>query len=151
MPSIFERAVHEIISGSLVGNANSATLVLGETPVVSFYSGELVIRYFIPYLYESDFGLNPASVFTEYGGELESWQAWDFIFKRYTVNPRSEVTGLRSDGIEAELFLKELDMVETMGIYAYESVEGIKPLAQLIGLQYAEDIEIPPRLIQYLD
>lgn len=151
MPSIFERAVHEIISGSLVGNANSATLVLGATSDDSFYSGELIIRYFISYLYESDFGLNPASVFTEYGGELNGWQAWDFIFKRYTVNPRSDVTGLRSDGVEVELFLKELDMVETVRIYAYDSVESVKPLAQLVGLKNVDDIYIPPRLAQYLD
>ena len=149
MKTIFQQAVHEITVGSLVGDTTSATLVLGDIPETAFYSGNMVIRYFIPYLYESDFGINPASVFTEYGGELLGWQAWDFMFKRYTVNPRSDVTGLRSDGVEAELFLKELDMVEPVRIYAYADIHSAEPLAYLTDFM-ANTAEIPPRLKQYL-
>lgn len=150
MQTIFQQAVHETVTGCLVGNSTTTTLILGETPDEAFYSGELVIRYFIPYLYESDFSLSPASVFTEYGGELMGWQAWDFMFKRYAVNPRSDVTGLRSDGVEVELFLKELDMAETVQIYAYADVHSVEPLARLTELRVTADAEIPPRLVQYL-
>ncbi len=150
MQSIFQRAVHETVIGGLVGNPNSATLVLGEIPDEVFYEGEIVLRFFIAYLYESDFGLNPASVFTEYGGELTGWQAWDFMFKRYTVNPRSDVTGLRSDGVETELFLKELDMVETVHIYADPDLHSHEPLARITAFSAVDAVEIPPRLAQIL-
>lgn len=150
MQSIFQRAVHEIVTGSLVGDPNEATLFLGEIPEEAYYDGEIILRFFIAYLYESDFGLNPASVFTEYGGELTGWQAWDFMFKRYAVNPRSDVTGLRSDGVEAELFLKELDMVEPAYIYAYSNLHSSEPLGRITEFSALDDSELPPRLGQIL-
>lgn len=151
LTQILHAAAYESTWGYLRGSSSAAclTLALPNTPQAASY----ILRYMVNYLFESDYYLNPAYLLGEYGGELTGWRAWDFMFKRYHLNPRSEVTGLRSDGKKGQLLLKELDMVAPIAIFAYDGLEALHPLAQITQLEIPEAFPselIPPRLAQYL-
>ncbi len=156
MEDLLEHAVHEIISGVLSDNADgkTSTLYIGENMTGNGKlrtSGLIVLRFCIPLLYESHLALNPAYLLGERGGELYGWKAWDFTFKRYEMYPRSELTGLRTDGVEDVLFLKTLDIAAPVRIFAYPSVAARVPLSCVTKLVVKDElVELPERLLEYL-
>lgn len=156
MEDLLKHAVHEVVPGVLQNNEDgkTATLYVGENLTGNGKprtSGLFVLRFCIPLLYESHLALNPAYLLGERGGELYGWKAWDFARTRYELYPRSELTGLRTDGVEDVLFLKTLDVAASVRIFAYPSAAAMMPLIQVSSLVVKdESIELSARLLKCL-
>jgi hypothetical protein len=156
MEELLQKAVHEIVPGILLDedDRKASTLLVGTSSSGNGSpraSGLLVLRFCIPLLYEAHLALNPAYLLGERGGELSGWKAWDFTYKRYELYPRSELTGLRTDGVKDVVFLKTLDVAAPVRVFAYPSVAATLPLSRVTRLVVKDDsIELPERLVQYL-
>lgn len=156
MEDLLEHAVHEVVPGVLSDNEDgkTSTLYVGENLTGNGKprtSGLIVLRFCIPLLYESHLALNPAYLLGERGGELYGWKAWDFTYKRYELYPRSELTGMRTDGVEDVLFLKTLDIAAPVRIFAYPSVAATLPLSRVTRLVMKDEtVELSERLLEYL-
>jgi hypothetical protein len=157
MNDLLQQGVQEQVTGMLLGQrGGAATLVIGEQSFSSngnlLANGLLTLRYAIPYLGKSHLSIIPAHLIAERGGELNGWQAWDFIYQRFELHPRAEVFGVRSDGTTDQCFLRILDIGEPIRIYAYEHAHSAHPLAQVTKVIAAETDRagIPERLSLYL-
>ncbi|NDJ85353.1 MAG: hypothetical protein GYB66_05670 [Chloroflexi bacterium] len=109
-------------------------------------SGMVVLRYAIPYLGPAQHAVVPAVFVSERGLILKYWQVWRFITRNYQLYPRAEVLGLRSDGEEVQVFMRELDFGAIPRVLAYERVEDRIPLAEVNQL-IVEDPQAAPELL----
>lgn len=114
------------------------------------HSGELIIRYAIPYLGKPHLAIVPGLVALDYGDMLTGEEAWDFLRHRSNLYPRADVIGYRNDGMDDMIVVKFLDMVEQVMVLAYANDEATKPIAVVQALISTDRDLVPARLLEYL-
>ncbi len=154
MPTIPEpELVGDTLVGSLLKLAGDIILALGTLPptlppaVVWRAQGELTIRYGLEYL-QREAVIVPGLFAAEYGGMLVGREAWDYAMRHSNLHPRADILGLRSDGQEDQVMLRELDFGRPVAVLAYETPQARLPLARLAAYWLGAE---PPRLPDLLE
>ncbi len=157
MPQIPEpELIGDILSGSLIGQDDAVILLLGAAPVAAGEqvlrpAGPLVVRYAIPYLHQRT-AIVPGLFASEYGEFLVGRQAWNYAQRNFTIHPRSDLVGLRPDGVQDQIMLRDLDFGRDVEVYAYESPDSREPVARLAAYRIGPGApeSLPDLLVKYL-
>ena len=112
--------------------------------------GELVLRYGITYLGKPYRSIVPELVIADYGELLSGEDAWSFLMERSHLYPRADVCGIRNDGEEDMLVLKQLDFDYPYDVFVYRRAEDRQPLGKLSALIASDRSHLPQRLLKHL-
>ena len=112
--------------------------------------GELTIRYGITYFGKPQMSIVPDLVVADYGELLKGEAAWEFLMKSAHLYPRADVCGLRNDGVEDMVAVKQLDFDYPYDVFVYRQLEDEQPFAALSALIDADSASYPKRLLQRL-
>jgi hypothetical protein len=112
------------------------------------HQGDVTLRYGIEIL-QSRYLLIPGYFETENGAVKTGRAAWDFIWAKFQLYPRADVVGIRSDGKEAHLLMRNLDFGEGPKVLAYSSEESQTMLGVVTKLLLPPEAELPELLAQY--
>jgi hypothetical protein len=113
-------------------------------------SGQLIVRYGIPYLGKPQFSIVPGLLVLDYGDILTGEEAWTFLLKKSNAHPRADVVGYRSDGHEDMVMVRSLDMALTPHVLVYTDDHAAAPAYFPKALIAPTDAELPTYLAQYL-
>jgi hypothetical protein len=140
------------VTGAVWQDGEDVSLVLGKIdhkPAGQLIAeGGLVLRYAVPMLGPTELSVVPAWFVSERGVVLRGWKAWDIIAERYQLYPRAEIFGLRSDGEQVQLFMRELDFGAKLRLLVYTDGSDRLPLAHIKRLILGEDATPPALLYQ---
>lgn len=147
--AIPERApVCDVFTGVLVqasGGFALSTLPQSGGEVVA--GGDFEIRYGVCFLGKPEQYIVPELVVMDYGDMLTGEDAWNFLWHRSNLHPRSEVVGPREDGREDIVFFRSLDLSLPPRVLVYERETLLAKAAALIATETAG---LPPRLLEFL-
>ena len=156
MPSIPEpELVGDVLTGSLCQGETGVILLVGAAPLplerLLRPAGTLVIRYALPYLYEP-VAIVPGLFASEYGEFLVGRAAWDYAQRHFTLHPRADLVGLRTDGQRDQVMIRALDFGCEVEVYAYAGPDDVLPLARLVAFwaDPALSEALPDMLRRYL-
>jgi len=108
-----------------------------------------VLRYGIRYLGKPKLSVVPGLVAIDYGTFLNGEEAWDFLIRRSNLYPRAEVFGYRNDGVDEQVFVRQLDLALTPETLVYADEGATVPLARPLAY-IGPEAAAPPRLLEYL-
>ncbi|MBI5670436.1 MAG: hypothetical protein HZC41_20785 [Chloroflexi bacterium] len=147
--TIPERApVSDPFSGVVAQAGEACALALTAPPGAAIVaSGTFVLRYGVRFLGKLEQYIVPGLVVLDYGDMLAGEEAWNFLWHRSNLYPRSEVVGLREDGQEDVVFFRNLDLSIPPRVLVYD---GDTLLAQVSALIAADTAGLPPRLVEFL-
>ena len=152
MPAIPERQPIADSFGGVVLQVDEA-FTLAPAPLtgaVQVASGDLVIRYAVPYLGKPHFSIVPGLIALDHGEMLTGEAAWDFLLHHSNLYPRADVIGYRNDGADEMIVVKLLDLAEPVQVLAYPDAAATRPVARIAALIAADTTGLPPRLLEYL-
>lgn len=110
----------------------------------------LTLRYALAYL-QRELCIVPGLFAAEYGAMLVGREAWDYTMQHSNLHPRADVLGLRCDGKEDQVMLRELDFGRGVTVLAYAAEDARLPLTALDAFwAEAHDTELPELLVAYL-
>ena len=113
-------------------------------------NGPLVLRYGLAYL-QRELCIVPGLFAAEYGAILVGREAWDYTLQHSNLHPRADVLGLRCDGQNDQVMLRELDFGRSITVLAYETEDARLPLATLEACWIAApSTDLPELLVAYL-
>jgi hypothetical protein len=112
--------------------------------------GQFVVRYGLPILGKHWLSIVPGLVAVDYGTFLTGEEAWEFLQKKSNLYPRSEVFGYRDNGVEDQMFLRQLDIALPPQVLLYADVNATTPLAKPAAWIGAPDEALPLRMRAYL-
>ena len=148
--------VGEAIDCAIFDLPGGKTLVVGSVPPAlssdqPILHGALVIRYAIPFQQPPTEAIVPGLFAAEKGGMLVGREAWDYIQAHFQMHPRADVVGLRPNGAQAQVFLRELDFGAPVRVLVYESSAATIPRAEVTALVIGDSAPpLPDLLAQYL-
>lgn len=128
--------------------------LLAPAPIAGFpslYQGNFIIRYAVVYLGKPHYSIVPDLLALDYGEFLTGEEAWDFLINKSNLYPRADVLGYRNDGLDTQVFVKELDLVWDFDVLIYENEQATKPLAKVAALIATKTDNLPERLLDYLE
>jgi hypothetical protein len=147
--------VGDTLTASLYALDAGVALVLGTPPPLPPEAllrrpGPLTIRYALPYL-QREAAIVPGLFASEYGAMLVGREAWDYAMNHYVLHPRADILGLRSDGQQDQVMLRDLDFGREVVVLAYDSPDARVPLAQLAAYWTGPDAPpLPDLLVEHL-
>ena len=156
MPIPSPEQVGESLDGAIYDLPRGTALVIGAVPPAlaarqPVAMGALTVRYAMPFIVPTTEAVIPGLFAAEKGGILVGREAWDFIQGHFQVHPRADVIGLRPDGQQAQVFLRELDFGAPVRVLAYDSPDATRPCAELSALVIGVGAPaVPDLLAQYL-
>lgn len=132
----------------LDGQALLSSAELADGAVIA--RGELAIRYGITYFGKPHVSIVPDLVVADYGELLKGEAAWEFLMTSAHLYPRADVCGLRNDGVDDMVAVKQLDFDYPYDIFVYRRLEDEQPFAALAALVDADSASYPERLLSRL-
>ena len=112
--------------------------------------GEFVVRYGITCLGKPQLSIVPDLVVADYGEMLVGEEAWQFLMDSGHLYPRADVCGLRNDGEDDMLTLKQLDFDYPYDVFAYHEAADPQPFSRLSALIGIDHADTPKRLLKHL-
>ncbi len=112
--------------------------------------GDLIGRYGITYLGKPHLSIVPDLVVADYGELIYGEAAWHFLMTLGHLYPRADVCGLRNDGQDEMLVLKQLDFDYPYDVFVYKETTDRQPIARLTGLIAVDLTNFPGRLVKHL-
>ena len=112
--------------------------------------GEIIVRYGITYLGKPQLSIVPDLVVADYGEMLVGEEAWQFLMDSGHLYPRADVCGLRNDGEDDMLVLKQLDFDYPYDVFAYREAADRQPIARLSAVIANDDADMTERLLKHL-
>jgi hypothetical protein len=145
------RPIGDLFEGIVLNAQGAHLLALDPQPDAEvMHAGTLIIRYGIRYLGKAHLSIVPGLVALDYGDVLNGEPAWDFLIRRSNLYPRAEVFGLRSDGRDDMVVVKNLDLALPPEVLAFAREDDTNPLARPIAL-IGEDVSAAaPRIRAHL-
>ncbi|GAB4570635.1 MAG: hypothetical protein Kow0077_05210 [Anaerolineae bacterium] len=111
--------------------------------------GPLVVRYALPYL-QRELAIIPGLFASEYGAILVGQEAWDYALKHANLHPRADLLGIRTDGVEDQVMIREIDFGRGVEVWAFADETATSPITQLDVLCCNAESALPPLLAEYL-
>jgi hypothetical protein len=125
---VVEGAVYALPSGESALVVGAPPHALAESaPVIA---GALTLRYGIPFHAPSADVIVPGLFVSERGQAVAGRAAWDLMTQKYQLYPRADVVGVRLNGREANVFMRDLDWGAPVRVLAYRGPEDMLPAAQ---------------------
>ncbi|MCL4248224.1 MAG: hypothetical protein KJ065_08770 [Anaerolineae bacterium] len=141
--------VGDAFTGALMRREEGDLLCAPDVDAVAETHTSFVLRYGIRYLGKPALSIVPGLVAVDYGTFLNGDDAWEFLTRRSNLYPRAEVFGYRNDGLDEQVFVRQLDLALTPETLVYADDTATAPIARPVAyLGPAESA--PPRLIEYL-
>lgn len=152
MKVVPERApIWDCFAGVVLQAAGAQALALTAQPgAETITAGEFVIRYGVRFLSKPEQYIIPGAVVMDYGDLLTGEDAWNFLWHRSNLHPRSEVVGQREDNREDVVFFRSLDLSIPPQVLVYTSDTAKTPTAQPTAIIAADPAGIAPRLREFL-
>lgn len=152
MKVIPERApVCDHFTGVVLQAEGAQALVFAPQPGAEVIAaGEFIIRYGVRFLGKPEQYIIPGLVVMDYGDMLNGEEAWDFLWHRSNLHPRSEVVGQREDNHEDVVFFRNLDLSIPPRVLVYQDAWTAVPIAQPTAIIAADLTGIAPRLQEFL-
>jgi hypothetical protein len=128
--------------------------LLAPAPIDGFetaYAGRFMIRYGVVYLGKPHYSIVPGILALDYGEFLTGEEAWDFLINKSNLYPRADVLGYRNDGLDTQVFVKELDLMWDFDVLVYADAQATKPLAKAEALIAGNTDNIAERLLDYIE
>lgn len=122
--------------------------VVGGAEVIA--QGRFVVRYGLRILGKHWLSIVPGLVAVDYGTFLTGEEAWDFLLKRSNLYPRAEVFGYRDNGVEDQMWVRQLDIAPPPQVLLYADASATKPLAKPAAWIGAPAEALPERMRAYL-
>ena len=130
-----------------------AAFLLTDTPIhgaETVVAGEFFVRYGIPYFFKRDLTVVPDLLALDRGATLSGEAAWQFLMHSSHLYPRSDLIGIRSDGMDEMTPFKQLDFDSPYTVFAYADAGDEQPAAELAALITASPSDYPGRLLRHL-
>lgn len=145
--------VGDTIIGRVITLGSSHILMFGSTSLPNEHNfrdkGSLVVRYALPYLYKP-MAIVPGLFASDYGEFLVGQQGWDYVQKHFTLHPRGDILGLRIDGEQGQVMVREIDFGRPVEVYAYANADAKEPLVRLDAYWADDSSNLPAMLTRYL-
>lgn len=106
------KLLQQTIAGVLYPAGTQAVLLWDES------AEPIYLRFVLPEL-EREEGIFPAFLLDDWGKEIKSLALYDWVRENGSQFPRAEVFGVDQNGVEAQAFLRELDLFVKYPVYAY--------------------------------
>ena len=143
------KPIGDIFTGTLMRRENDALLCAPDVDDAAATHAIYVLRYGIRYLGKPSLSIVPGLVAVDYGTFLNGEEAWEFLTRRSNLYPRAEVFGYRNDGLDEQVFVRQLDLALTPETLVYADDAATAPIARPVAYLGPTD-SAPPRLIEYL-
>lgn len=112
--------------------------------------GRFVVRYGLRILGKHWLSIVPGLVAVDYGTFLTGERAWGFLLHKSNLYPRAEVFGYRDNGVEDQMFLRQLDIALRPQVLLYADANATKPLAKPVAWIGAPADALSERMRAYL-
>ncbi len=142
------QAISDTVEGFLIQQSENVALSLLPERENILAQGNFTLRYGIVYLGRSYLSIVPDLVALDTGGGFNGEEAWDFLFNKSNLFPRADVLGFREDGVDEMVTVKSLDLMHPLRVFAYDTHEATKPLAQVSAIIALDTTHLPERLTQ---
>ncbi|MCC7452396.1 MAG: hypothetical protein IT324_33655 [Anaerolineae bacterium] len=143
-----EGAVYRLPGGTALVVGDVPEALTGLTPILK---GSITVRYGLAFLTPPSDSLIPGLFAAEKGGMLVGREAWDYIQQHFQMHPRADILGLRSNGQQAQVFLRELDFGVPVRVLIYDRLAATTPVATADALIMDNGAPaLPDLLTQYL-
>ena len=152
MKAVPERApVCDSFVGVLLQVKGAQALALtAQSGAETIAAGEFAIRYGVRFLDKPDQYIIPGLVVMDYGDMLTGEEAWNFLWHRSNLHPRSEVVGQREDNHEDVVFFRSLDLSSPPHVLVYQDTQAAAPMAQPVAIIASDTARVAPRLLEFL-
>lgn len=148
---IQRQPISDMLTGTVTEVDGQALLSLAQLDDgAAVAQGDLIIRYGITYLGKPHLSIVPHLVVADYGELLSGEAAWEFLMTSAHLYPRADVCGLRDDGSEDMVVLKQLDFDHPYAVFVYRRLEDDQPFAALSALIDAPQAFASERLQRHL-
>lgn len=114
------------------------------------HTGAMIVRYGVRLLGKPHLSLVPGLLALDYGEMLTGEAMWEFILKKSNLYPRADVVGYRNDGSDDMIQIKWLDLALPVEPLVFSDASAIKPRAYPLALIAPPDVQLPPRILEYL-
>lgn len=147
--------VGDTLTGSLIRTDDGLVLALGSPPPgvsperIARAYGPLTVRYAIAYL-QREAAIVPGLFASDLGEILVGREAWNFTLSQANLHARADILGLRDDGQEDQVVLKNLDLGRPITVLVYATPEDRLPLDRLDAFWASAGTEVPDLLAQNL-
>jgi hypothetical protein len=151
MPTIPDRAPHtDPFRGVVLRVGDDDLLAAAPSAGVDVIAeGELVLRYGVRYLGKAWLAIVPGLVAIDYGTFITGEDALDFLLHRSNLYPRAEVFGYRADGVDEQMFVRQLDIALGLQPLVYADLSATQAVASPIAF-IGDAAAAPPRVSAHL-
>lgn len=151
-PRIPERqAIYDPFTGVIVQVDDhfllSSAAIVGHE---SLHAGTFVVRYGVVYLGKPQLSIVPALMALDYGAFKTGEDAWHFLLHKSNLHPRADVIGHRNDGVDAQVYVKELDLLYPFDVLVYADETTTSPLCKVDAVISQHPDDLPSRLADYV-
>lgn len=135
MPTIPDRAPHHDRFHSVLLRVGEDDLLATapQTGADVIASGELVLRYGVRYHGKAWLAIVPGLVAVDYGTFFTGEDALDFLLHRSNLYPRAEVFGYRADGVDEQMFVRQLDIALGLQPLVYADLSATQAVASPVA------------------
>ena len=148
--------IGDTLAAGLIQGDEGLILTLGALPPgidrarVARPTGPLTVRYAIAYL-QREAAIVPGLFVSDLGDMRVGREAWDQALEQTNLHPRADILGLRDDGQDDQVVLKNLDFGRPISVLVYATPEDRLPLGKLAAYWAAsESAAVPDLLAAYL-
>lgn len=113
------------------------------------HEGTFVVRYGVVFLGKPQLSIVPALMALDYGTFKTGEDAWDFLLNKSNLHPRADVLGYQNDGEDAQVYVKELDLMYPFDILVYADDAATSPLCKVEAVISSNPETIAPRIREY--
>lgn len=115
------------------------------------HDGTVTVRYGVVFLGKPHLSIVPALMALDYGEFLTGDEAWDFLLNKSTLYPRADILGYRNDGQDAQVFVKQLDLMYPFDILIYTDETSTTPLCKIDAIISIQADIASSRLATYVN
>lgn len=115
------------------------------------HEGTFTVRYGVVFLGKPHLSIVPALMALDYGEFLTGEEAWDFLLNKSTLYPRADILGHRNDGQDAQVFVKQIDLMYPFDILIYADDTSTNPLCKIDAVISSQTTILSSRLATYVN
>lgn len=128
--------------------------LLADTAIDNYettHIGTFVVRYGVVFLGKPHLSIVPALMALDYGEFMVGESAWDFLLNKSNLYPRADILGHRNDGEDAQVFVKQLDLMYPFDILVFANETATKPLCKVDAIISKNPDALAERLSTYVN
>lgn len=151
MPTIPDRAPHADPFRGVVLRVGDDDL-LAAAPIAGadmIAAGNVVVHYGVRYLGKAWLALVPGLIAIDYGTFITGEDTLDFLLHRSNLYPRAEVFGYRADGVDEQMFVRQLDIALGLQPLVYADLTTTQAIASPIAF-IGDAADAPVRVAAHL-